>query len=82
RQMCIRDSLEADAVIPKVQDNISRWFKKMDRQYRSGNSGHQFDKIRELTEDEKKVAINTIDDLITNNLITKHGAPGDGTYNP
>lgn len=76
------DHLEADAVIPKVQDNISRWFKKMDRQYRSGNSGHQFDKIRELTDDEKKVAINTIDDLITNNLMTKHGAPGDGTYNP
>ena len=35
-----------------------------------------------MTEDEKKLAINTIDDLITNNLMTKHGAPGDGTYNP
>ncbi|MDS2999042.1 ZmpA/ZmpB/ZmpC family metallo-endopeptidase [Streptococcus pneumoniae] len=76
------DHLEADAVLPQLNGNTSRWFKKMDRQYRSGNSGHQFDKIRELTEDEKKVAINTIDDLITNNLITKHGAPGDGTYNP
>ncbi len=76
------DHLEADAVLPQLKGNTSRWFKKMDRQYRSGNSGHQFDKIRELTEDEKKVAINTIDDLITNNLITKHGAPGDGTYNP
>ena len=76
------DHLEADAVLPRLNGNTSRWFKKMDRQYRSGNSGHQFDKIRELTEDEKKVAINTIDDLITNNLMTKHGAPGDGTYNP
>ena len=76
------DHLEADAVLPKLKGNTSRWFKKMDRQYRSGNSGHQFDKIRELTEDEKKLAINTIDDLITNNLMTKHGAPGDGTYNP
>jgi len=76
------DHLEADAVLPQLKGNTSRWFKKMDRQYRSGNSGHQFDKIRELTEDEKKVAINTIDDLITNNLMTKHGAPGDGTYNP
>ena len=76
------DHLEADAVLPQLNGNTSRWFKKMDRQYRSGNSGHQFDKIRELTEDEKKVAINTIDDLITNNLMTKHGAPGDGTYNP
>ena len=76
------DYLEADAVLPQLKGNTSRWFKKMDRQYRSGNSGHQFDKIRELTEDEKKVAINTIDDLITNNLMTKHGAPGDGTYNP
>ena len=76
------DHLEADAVLPKLNGNTSRWFKKMDRQYRSGNSGHQFDKIRELTEDEKKLAINTIDDLITNNLMTKHGAPGDGTYNP
>ena len=76
------DHLEADAVLPQLKGNTSRWFKKMDRQYRSGNAGHQFDKIRELTEDEKKVAINTIDDLITNNLMTKHGAPGDGTYNP
>ena len=76
------DHLEADAVLPQLKGNTSRWFKKMDRQYRSGNTGHQFDKIRELTEDEKKVAINTIDDLITNNLMTKHGAPGDGTYNP
>ena len=76
------DHLEADAVLPQLKGNTSRWFKKMDRQYRSGNSGHQFDKIRELTEEEKKVAINTIDDLITNNLMTKHGAPGDGTYNP
>ena len=76
------DHLEADAVLPQLKGNTSRWFKKMDRQYRSGNSGHQFDKIRELTDDEKKLAINTIDDLITNNLMTKHGAPGDGTYNP
>ena len=76
------DHLEADAVLPQLKGNTSRWFKKMDRQYRSGNSGHQFDKIRELTEDEKKVVISTIDDLITNNLMTKHGAPGDGTYNP
>ena len=76
------DHLEADAVLPQLNGNTSRWFKKMDRQYRSGNSGHQFDKIRELTEDEKKVAISTIDDLVNNNLMTKHGAPGDGTYNP
>ena len=80
--MMMLDHLEADAVLPQLNGNTSRWFKKMDRQYRSGNSGHQFDKIRELTEDEKKLAINTIDDLITNNLMTKHGAPGDGTYNP
>ena len=76
------DHLEADAVLPQLKGNTSRWFKKMDRQYRSGNSGHQFDKIRELREDEKKVAISTIDDLVNNNLMTKHGAPGDGTYNP
>lgn len=80
--MMMLDHLEADAVLPQLNGNTSRWFKKMDRQYRSGNSGHQFDKIRELTEDEKKVVINTIDDLVDNNLITKHGAPGDGTYNP
>ena len=80
--MMMLDHLEADAVLPQLKGNTSRWFKKMDRQYRSGNSGHQFDKIRELTEDEKKVVINTIDDLVDNNLITKHGAPGDGTYNP
>ena len=38
------DHLEADAVLPQLKGNTSRWFKKMDRQYRSGNSGHQFDK--------------------------------------
>ena len=76
------DHLEADAVLPQLNGNTSRWFKKMDRQYRSGNSGHQFDRIREMNDAEKQLAINTIDDLITNNLMTKHGAPGDGTYNP
>ncbi len=76
------DHLEADAVLPQLKGNTSRWFKKMDRQYRSGNSGHQFDRIRELNTEEKALTISTIDDLITNNLITKHGAPGDGTYNP
>ena len=76
------DHLEADAVLPQLKGNTSRWFKKMDRQYRSGNSGHQFDRIREMNDAEKQLAINTIDDLITNNLMTKHGAPGDGTYNP
>ncbi len=76
------DHLEADAVLPQLNGNTSRWFKKMDRQYRSGNSGNQFDRIREMNDAEKQLAINTIDDLITNNLMTKHGAPGDGTYNP
>ena len=77
------DHLEADAVIPKLHGNISRWFKKMDRQYRKNGELHQFDKVRELTEDEKKkIVINNIDDLVNNNLMTKHGAPNDRTYNP
>ncbi|MDS2478655.1 ZmpA/ZmpB/ZmpC family metallo-endopeptidase [Streptococcus pneumoniae] len=77
------DHLEADAVIPKLHGNISRWFKKMDRQYRKNGELHQFDKVRELTEDEKKkIVINNIDDLVNNNLMTKHGAPSDRIYNP
>ena len=77
------DHLEADAVIPKLHGNISRWFKKMDRQYRKNGELHQFDKVRELTEDEKKkIVINNIDDLVNNNLMTRHGAPSDRTYNP
>ncbi|HEW3690761.1 TPA: G5 domain-containing protein [Streptococcus pneumoniae] len=77
------DHLEADAVIPKLHGNISRWFKKMDRQYRKNGELHQFDKVRELTEDEKKkIVINNIDDLVNNNLMTKHGAPSDRTYSP
>ena len=77
------DHLEADAVIPKLHGNISRWFKKMNRQYRKNGELHQFDKVRELTEDEKKkIVINNIDDLVNNNLMTKHGAPSDRTYNP
>ncbi|MDT6000466.1 ZmpA/ZmpB/ZmpC family metallo-endopeptidase [Streptococcus pneumoniae] len=72
-----------DAVIPKLHGNISRWFKKMDRQYRKNGELHQFDKVRELTEDEKKkIVINNIDDLVNNNLMTKHGAPSDRIYNP
>ncbi len=76
------DSLEAEAVLPKLQGNNDSWFKKMDKQMRKDGQPHQFDKIRDLNDTEKALQLNNINDLIDNNFITKHGAPGNNTYDP
>ncbi|MDS2934642.1 ZmpA/ZmpB/ZmpC family metallo-endopeptidase, partial [Streptococcus pneumoniae] len=38
--------------------------------------------IRDLNNEEKKIQLASIEDLVDNNFMTKHGAPGNGTYNP
>lgn len=76
------DALEGEAVINKLNGDNSRWFKKMDKQLRKEGEPHQYDKIRDLNDEEKKIQLTSIDDLVDNNFMTKHGAPGNGTYNP
>ncbi|HHG7597300.1 TPA: ZmpA/ZmpB/ZmpC family metallo-endopeptidase [Streptococcus pneumoniae] len=76
------DYLEAESVLSKLKGNNDRWFKKMDKQMRKDGQPHQFDKIRDLNNEEKKIQLASIEDLVDNNFMTKHGAPGNGTYNP
>ena len=63
------------------QDLNNAWFKKVDKQYRGANTKNQFDKVRPLSDEEKAIALHTVDDLITNNFMTYRG-PGNGVYNP
>ena len=81
------DHLEADAVIGKHLDDNSKWFKKMDREWRTNSERnnlkgepHQWDKLRDLTDNEKKLTITSIDQLVDHNFVTKHGMPGNGRY--
>ena len=81
------DHLEADAVIGKHLDDNSKWFKKMDREWRTNaernnlkGEPHQWDKLRDLTDNEKKLTITSIDQLVDHNFVTKHGMPGNGRY--
>ena len=80
--LMLLDYLEGEAVLNKgSQDLNNAWFKKVDKQYRGANTKNQFDKVRPLSEEEKAIALNTVDDLITNNFMTNRG-PGNGVYNP
>ena len=73
---------EGEAVLNKgSQDLNNAWFKKVDKQYRGANTKNQFDKVRPLSDEEKAIALHTVDDLITNNFMTYRG-PGNGVYNP
>ncbi|WP_373455177.1 ZmpA/ZmpB/ZmpC family metallo-endopeptidase, partial [Shigella flexneri] len=49
--------LEAESVLPKLKGNNDRWFKKMDKQMRKDGQPHQFDKIRDLNNEEKKIQL-------------------------
>ena len=85
--MMMLDYLEADAVIKKNQGTNDKWFKKMDREWRSNadrnslkGEPHQWDKLRDLNDEEKNMKLTTIDQLVNNNFVTKHGMPGNGRY--
>ncbi|WP_455442418.1 ZmpA/ZmpB/ZmpC family metallo-endopeptidase [Streptococcus parasanguinis] len=80
--LMLLDYLEGEAVLNKgSQDLNNAWFKKVDKQYRGTNTKNQFDKVRPLSDEEKSIALHTVDDLITNNFMTNRG-PGNGVYNP
>ena len=80
--LMLLDYLEGDAVLNKGSQALNNaWFKKVDKQYRGANTKNQFDKVRPLSDEEKAIALHTVDDLITNNFMTNRG-PGNGVYNP
>ena len=83
------DHLEADAVLESgVSDINTKWFKKVDKAIRTIDnlnklkSPNQWDKVRDLNEEEKAKKLSSINDLIDNNFMTKHGNPGNGIYRP
>ena len=85
--MMMLDYLEAESVIKKNTGTNDKWFKKMDREWRSNadrnslkGEPHQWDKLRDLNDEEKNMKLTTIDQLVNNNFVTKHGMPGNGRY--
>ena len=83
------DYLEADAVLESgVSDINTKWFKKVDKAMRTIDNlnrlkaPNQWDKVRDLNEEEKAKKLSSINDLIDNNFMTKHGNPGNGIYRP
>ncbi|MEL0445376.1 ZmpA/ZmpB/ZmpC family metallo-endopeptidase [Streptococcus pneumoniae] len=82
------DSLEAEAVLSKHITDNSVWFKKVDKEYRTKDeynknlvAPNQWDRVRDLTDEEKIKTLSTINDLVDNNFATKHGV-GNGRYRP
>ena len=85
--MMMLDYLEAAAVIKQKLPDNSKWFKKMDKEWRTNadrnrliGEPHQWDKLRDLTEEEKKLPIDSIDKLVDNNFVTLHGMPNNGRF--
>ena len=85
--MMMLDYLEAESVIKKNTGTNDKWFKKIDKKYREKASynklegaPHQWDLVRDLNDDEKSMKLTAIDQLVDNNLATKHGLPGNGHY--
>ena len=85
--MMMLDYLEASAVIHQNLSDNSKWFKKMDKEWRTNadrnrliGEPHQWDKLRDLTEEEKKIPIDSIDKLVDNNFVTLHGMPNNGRF--
>ena len=86
--MMMLDYAEAEAVLPKVKGDNSKWFKKIDRETRRPmdrnklGAPHQWDKVRDLTDAEKATKLETINDLVNNNFMTIHGNPGNKVFHP
>ena len=82
------DHLEADAVLPRLKGDNSKWFKKIDRVDRHVDglnkltAPHQWDKVRDLNDGEKTKSLASINDLVDNNFMTKHNNPGNGIFRP
>ncbi|CVV56995.1 zinc metalloprotease ZmpB [Streptococcus pneumoniae] len=86
--MMMLDYAEAEAVLPKVKGDNSKWFKKIDRETRRPmdrnklSGPHQWDKVLDLIDAEKTTNLETIDDLVNNNFMTIHGNPGNKVFHP
>lgn len=86
--MMMLDYAEAEAVLPKVKGDNSKWFKKIDRETRRPmdrnklSGPHQWNKVRDLIDAEKTTNLETIDDLVNNNFMTIHGNPGNKVFHP
>ena len=82
------DHVEADAVLPRLNGDNSKWFKKIDRVDRHVDglnkliAPHQWDKVRDLNDGEKTKPLASIDDLVNNNFMTKHNNPGNRVFRP
>lgn len=82
------DHVEADAVIEKLNSNNNKWFKKIDREIRQPmdrnklSGPHQWDKVRDLNQEENSKKLSSINDLIDNNFMTIHGNPGNKVFHP
>jgi len=80
--LMLLDYLEGEAVLGKGSKELNNaWFKKVAKKLRGANTKNQYDEVRNLNEEEKGYALNSVDDLVDHNFMTKHG-PGNNTYDP
>ena len=80
--LMLLDYLEGEAVIDKHSKELNNaWFKKVAKKLRNANTKNQYDEVRDLNEEEKGYELNSVNDLVEKNFMTKHG-PGNGTYDP
>ena len=80
--LMLLDYLEGEAVIDKHSKELNNaWFKKVAKKLRGANTKNQYDEVRDLNEEEKGYELNSVNDLVEKNFMTKHG-PGNGQYDP
>lgn len=80
--LMLLDYLEGEAVIDKGSKELNNaWFKKVDKKLRGANTKNQYDVVRDLNATEKEYELNSVNDLVEKNFMTKHG-PGNATYDP
>ena len=80
--LMLLDYLEGEAVLNQHDKDLnSAWFKKVDKKLRGANTKNQYDEVRDLNATEKEYELNSVNDLVEKNFMTKHG-PGNGTYDP
>ena len=85
--LMLLDYLEGERVLAKNDLALKKaWFSKMTKQMRYQDQDNkllapnQWDYVRPLTDDEAKSQLNSVDDLIKNNIITNRHY--QGTYRP
>ena len=80
--LMLLDYLEGEAVLGKGSKELNNaWFKKVAKKLRNANTKNQYDEVRDLNEEEKGYELNSVNDLVDKNFMTKHG-PGNAIYDP